>query len=752
MTGIEKCAHPNLDKLLWSRIAQTEQAQLEMHHADNARTGSNPILPAAKQAFRDWVRVDGSSWMYVLKATLAGLIALLISMRLDLPSPRSAMTTVFVVMQPESGMVFSKSLYRLGGTIIGAVATMLLVAAFAQTPILFLIATAGWICICTFGAAHNRNFRTYGFVLAGYTATSVGVPAMADFSGSFIGATTRLAEVSIGVICAGTVSALIFPQHVKSRLLTAIQRYFIIFLTFSRKAMSGNLTRDELTIAHAQFVANIMELEGARGMAVLEDPEIRIRAGRLAQLNEEFTRLLTRQHTLYRQIDRCLKAGGVNAPAVRELMDRVADALPTSLGDLFAERDVDQAANSLLLLRSELDARVQKSRLLPLGPVNTVMELETTVELVIRFVDDLISFLTMYVSITPPSAKPEKQSEVPFTPRTNPVVAGIAALRAAIVIAGLAWFWYETAWPSGGMAVLNGAAISALAALSARPTQLSVQMTIGTAASAIAGYVFVFSILPNIDGFPLLALALCPFLAVGAFLTSRPQTSGIGIGFCIYFCFLAGPENDMHFSPASYINDSIATVFSLLMTTLLFVTFFPPGANWHFKLLLRDLKRQAVNACLRPQSNIAGSFESTTRDLLWQIMNVADAGTDVRRRVAFDWFFFTLEVGRTSTDIHELVQALEGPREHHLSQRAHAEISSMFEAVAQAISNSSDQTYKRSLSTTSRAISAITDELDKTSPYEPPSHLTQKILIQLHYLRSALMDETCPLNTAQQGE
>jgi len=689
--------------------------------------------------------------MYVLKATLAGLIALLISMRLDLPSPRSAMTTVFVVMQPESGMVFSKSLYRLGGTIIGAVATMVLVAAFAQTPILFLIATAGWICICTFGAAHNRNFRTYGFVLAGYTATSVGVPAMADFSGSFIGAATRLAEVSIGVICAGTVSALIFPQHVKSRLLTSIQRYFIMFLTFSRKAMSGRLTRDELTIAHAQFVANVMELEGARGMAVLEDPEIRIRAGRLAYLNEEFTRLLSRQHTLYRQIDRCLKAGSVNAPAVRELMDRVADALPTHLHELFVERDVDQGANALLLLRGELDAQVQKSRFLSLGRVDAVMELDTTVELVIRFVDDLISFLATYASIASASAKLEKPSKTPFTPRTNPVVAGIAALRAAIVIAGLGWFWYETAWPSGGMAVLNGAAISALAALSARPTRLSVQMTIGTAASAIAGYVFVFSILPNIDGFPLLALALCPFLAVGAFLTSRPQTSGIGIGFCIYFCFLAGPENHMHFSPANYINDSIATVFSLLVTTLLFVTFFPPGANWHFKLLLRDLKRQAVNACLRPRCNIAASFESTTRDLLWQIMNVVDAATGMRRRAAFDWFFFVLEVGRTSTDIHELVQTVEFQLEHHLSQRARAGISSMFEAVAEAISDSNVHTYKRSLGSTSHAISVVTDELHKMTSSEPQSRLIQQILIQLHYLRSALMDEACPLNTAQQG-
>ncbi|WP_206685654.1 FUSC family protein, partial [Escherichia coli] len=42
--------------------------------------------------------------------------------RLEMSQPRTAMTTVFVLMQPLSGMVFAKSFYRVLGTAAGLVA------------------------------------------------------------------------------------------------------------------------------------------------------------------------------------------------------------------------------------------------------------------------------------------------------------------------------------------------------------------------------------------------------------------------------------------------------------------------------------------------------------------------------------------------------------------------------------------------------------------------------------------------------
>ena len=84
---------------------------------------SNPSTPRTPSAFYaafvDWARTDGRTWIYLFKALAACFLALGIAMKLDLPQPRTAMTTVFIVMQPQSGMVFAKSFYRICGTLIG---------------------------------------------------------------------------------------------------------------------------------------------------------------------------------------------------------------------------------------------------------------------------------------------------------------------------------------------------------------------------------------------------------------------------------------------------------------------------------------------------------------------------------------------------------------------------------------------------------------------------------------------------------
>lgn len=53
----------------------------------------------------DWARSDGVTWVYIFKVLLAAFLTLWLAMRLELPQPRTAMITVFIVMQPQSGGV-----------------------------------------------------------------------------------------------------------------------------------------------------------------------------------------------------------------------------------------------------------------------------------------------------------------------------------------------------------------------------------------------------------------------------------------------------------------------------------------------------------------------------------------------------------------------------------------------------------------------------------------------------------------------
>lgn len=130
------------------------------------RTWLDPLGDAA----RDWAASDGLIWLHLAKTVFAALLAMGIAMRLEMSQPRTAMTTVFVLMQPLSGMVFAKSFYRVLGTAAGLVAALALGGLFAQQPELYMAGITLWIGTCIALAVRNRHFRWYGFVLAGYTA------------------------------------------------------------------------------------------------------------------------------------------------------------------------------------------------------------------------------------------------------------------------------------------------------------------------------------------------------------------------------------------------------------------------------------------------------------------------------------------------------------------------------------------------------------------------------------------------------
>src|SRR6266699_2109259 len=157
-------------------------------------------------------RWTNSPMIFAAKTTASGLIALLIAFTFNLDQPQWALLTVFIVSQPQSGLVLAKSFYRIIGTLIGAAVALLFVALFAQERVLFLGALALWIGLCTFGSQYARNFIAYAFVLSGYTVAIVGIPGALDAGHAFYIAVARVNEISLGIIVTAAVSHIILPK------------------------------------------------------------------------------------------------------------------------------------------------------------------------------------------------------------------------------------------------------------------------------------------------------------------------------------------------------------------------------------------------------------------------------------------------------------------------------------------------------------------------------------------------------------
>ncbi len=98
------------------------------------------------------------------------------------------------------------------GTLVGAVAIVVLTALFPQARAPFLVGLALWGAACACVATLLRNFAAYSAALAGYTAVIIASDELRATGGPdanevFLLAVTRASEICIGIVSAGIVLA-----------------------------------------------------------------------------------------------------------------------------------------------------------------------------------------------------------------------------------------------------------------------------------------------------------------------------------------------------------------------------------------------------------------------------------------------------------------------------------------------------------------------------------------------------------------
>ncbi|MFL9966925.1 FUSC family protein [Paraburkholderia sediminicola] len=732
-------------------------------------------LAALRTAVAGWARTDGLTWVYLFKALAACFLALGIAMKLDLPQPRTAMTTVFIVMQPQSGMVFAKSFYRICGTLVGLVVMLALTGLFAQQPELFIVSTALWVGLCTAGAARNRNFRSYGFVLAGYTAALIGIPAAQHPDGAFLSALTRVAEVVLGIVCAGAVSGLVFPQFAGLQMRSTVRARFSAFVEYVSASLAGHNDRARIEATNTRFVADIVGFEAARSVAVFEGPDSRRRGGRLARLNSEFMTASTRFHALHQLMNRLRSAGGTGTSdtpgtpgttrttgttsttrttrtsgaaiaiaALEPYFREIAPLLAKSGEPVLSAADAAHAAAQLDAYRAALPARVRATRAdLLTHPDAPLLDFDTGAELLYRFIDDLHAYAATYASLALDTHARERWIDR-YEPKTNALAAGVAGLRAALVMMALGAFWIATAWPSGSTLTLTAAAVCALASSSPNPKRTVFQMAAGTLVATLMGMLAVYGVFPHIDGFALLCAALTPFLLFGVFMTTRPALAGYGVGYCIFFCFLAGPDNVMHYDPSAFMNDALALVLSMLVSSVAFAVLLPPSTPWLRNRLLVDLRRQVVLAGRAGLRRVRSRFESGARDLMFQINALAPDEPELRRDT-LRWLFSVLEVGNAVIDLRSEVAGLPAGARYAKSAPWRVALRTMGDALSALFETPREDRFARALAGTADAIAALQQLLASFTPPREERHQLQRILSQLHFIRTALLDPQSPL-------
>ncbi|POA23115.1 MULTISPECIES: FUSC family protein [unclassified Pseudomonas] len=694
----------------------------------------------------DWARSDGVTWVYIFKVLLAAFLTLWLAMRLELPQPRTAMITVFIVMQPQSGQVFAKSFYRFLGTLAGSAMMVTLIALFAQNTELFLGSLAIWVGICSAGAARCRNFRAYGFVLAGYTAAMVGLPALAHPDGAFMAAVWRVLEISLGILCSTVVSAAILPQTASAAMRNALYQRFGVFALFVTDGLRGRSKADAFETNNVRFIAEAVGLEGLRSVTVFEDPHMRRRNGRLSRLNSEFMGITTRFNALHQLLER-LRVNDEEhvVAAIRPGLQDLAEVLDGFSGRALTSPDAARLATALATYKEGLPTRVRTLRGIfqETGPSEAEqLDFHTAYELLYRFVDDLHSYAQTHASLADHRHERERWDE-PFTPQTNWWAAAASGIRASFILIVLGSYWVATAWPSGATMTLIAAATVGLSAATPNPKRMAFQMACGTFLGALIGFVEMFFIFPWIDGFPLLCVMLAPVIVLGSFLASRPKYAGIGLGLLIFFSTGSVPDNLTIYNPYTFINDYIAMVMGMLVCAAAGAIILPPNSRWLWKRLEQDLRGQVVYAISGKLKGLASSFESRTRDLLHQAYGLA-AGQPTVQKNLLRWMFVVLEVGHAIIELRKEQAILPVHPAYAESQPWRQAIRVMGRALVRLFLQPNPSNLERALVAVDHAISRVAATDEPFAPHFDTSAL-RRVKSYLHFIRTSLLDPQSPL-------
>ncbi|MDF2397666.1 FUSC family protein [Pseudomonas sp. 3MA1] len=699
-----------------------------------------------RRGFFDWARSDGVTWVYIFKVLAAAFLTLWLAMRLELPQPRTAMITVFIVMQPQSGQVFAKSFYRFLGTLTGSAVMVALIALFAQNTELFLGSLAIWVGICSAGAARYRNFRAYGFVLAGYTAAMVGLPALAHPEGAFMAAVWRVLEISLGILCSTLVSAAILPQTASAAMRNALYQRFGVFALFVTDGLRGRSQRDSFETSNVRFIAEAVGLEGLRSVTVFEDPHMRRRNGRLSRLNSEFMGITTRFNALHQLLERLRSSGADQVvAAIKPGLYDLAELLDGFSGRALTSPDAARLATALAAYKAELPARVRSLRAAfqESGPSDAEqLDFHTAYELLYRFVDEMHSYAQTHASLADHRHERERWDE-PYTPQTNWLACAASGIRAAFVLVVLGSYWVATAWPSGATMTLIAAATIGLSAATPNPKRMAFQMACGTFIGALVGFVEMFFVFPWIDGFPLLCLMLAPVIVLGSFLASRPKYAGVGLGLLIFFSTGSVPDNLTVYNPYAFINDYIAMVMGMLVCAAAGAIILPPNSRWLWRRLEQDLRGQVVYAISGKLKGLASSFESRTRDLLHQAYGLAVGQPKVQSEL-LRWMFVVLEVGHAIIELRKEQAILPVHPAYAESQPWRQAIRVMGRSLVRLFLQPSQSNLERGLIAVDHAISRVQATDEPFAPHFDTSAL-RRVKSYLHFIRTSLLDPQSPL-------
>lgn len=500
-------------------------------------------------------QLDPKWALFSANSFIAAMLAIYLAFRLGLQRPYWAMLTVYLTAQPFAGAVRSRAAYRFFGTLFGACAALALVPVLVDQPALLSVAVTAFAGLCLYISLQDRTPRSYVFLLAGYTATtvvfsSVNAPAMV-----FETALSRVEEILLGISCATLVHTLLFPSDVTRAVLKSLRASVTDAFARTSDVLSAR-AGDTPDAGRWKLAADITQLEMLSTHLRHDTAAIKLDQRAIAAVQDRLALVLP-----------MLLAIEDNLAALSERRSAELNGLLAELAVWIGASDRSLADGENLIGRCE---RFGAGCSVDTGASDALLEASTAAKLA-TLIDALASANSLCAALHGTSPGSVRMITTHFLSpparrhlHRDPGLAALSVIALFVAVLGCCAFWIATAWPEGGVAAQIAAIAVALYSSLDDPAPTLISYALWTLACLPIAAIYLFVIFPAISGFPMLVFSLAPTFLIIGYLQANPRHFIKALGLGLGLISALDLQNKFSADLAVFVNGNTAALIGLM--------------------------------------------------------------------------------------------------------------------------------------------------------------------------------------------
>jgi len=500
-------------------------------------------------------RPNKKDLIFATKTFLAGMLALYIAFALNLAYPIWAVGTVFVIANPYAGMTSSKSIYRLLGTLLGAVVAVIVTPLFINTPMIFTLFLAVWVGWCLYFSLLDRTPRSYIFMLAGYTTVIICFNAIyaINTTSIFDMAIGRFLEISLGVVCSAVVTLTIFPVHIGPAIETRVIKTFKDTQTIFDKILLEQQRQQDYSHLLGGLARDISDIHV---MAVYLSYEKSTLQGMTKPLQEMLNQMVMLVSNLV-AISECVKKLDLISPLYRQELAKIHSKILVFL-ESTEIIEQDQMLKIAKKFDEDFDVLFRKAQ-------EEQQYLLLSLKMDLRhFVQNIREIKFLWQGIQQGNVKlPESISSFdqqdPKLHRDHGIAirGGISAALVVLIATG---FWIISGWSAGFMLAEMAAICACILTFLDDPVPALKVFIQASIYASVMVFIYAYGIFPYVTSFWQLMLVLAPFIIYCLTLFPYPPLIGFSLPLLMGTVMGLNLQNRYHLDQITFFDASIATV------------------------------------------------------------------------------------------------------------------------------------------------------------------------------------------------